>query len=406
MRAVNHYLFCDGENDPVLSPIKRHDWGHPVRKDGTLRRHYFRYPKLSSALHAYGRDLVVSHLQTVTRIGFLLDYFKTEVYNTSNRAVTDIISHQRSEVLFDFIARGLALTHRPFDAVDLTRSALDPLQTPLLWVMMEKQCNADVQQKLLEYVQNGGKLVLAGRMCVEEFDHTPCTLLKDALGIQQVEDDKPFEPNEINAFQYVDIPVSFLETYRGNFSEVIASHDDGRVAGFIQPLGKGSVLVFGAAMTANTLDDLDVVNQIALKMGCLPLFQTSEWVDVRLSTGEKGSFLFVSNYQDDLVAPVIHQDGATLLGGYPVNLPARTGMILPLELQVMDGVKINFATSEIRKIEQEGSSILLEAAQEEFLAEMTLNGYQCDAAERLESINGLDHVRLFARDGKIILYRK
>jgi beta-galactosidase len=129
-------------------------------------------------------------------------------------------------------------------------------------------------------------------------------------------------------------------------------------------------------------------------------------VDVRLSAGEKGSFLFVSNYQDDPVTPLIHQEGAALLGGYPVNLPARTGMILPLDWQVSEGVKLNFATSEIRKIVQEGNSILLEAAQEELVAEMTLNGYQCDAAERLESINGLDHVRLFARDGKIVLNRK
>jgi beta-galactosidase len=39
MRAINHYLFFDGENDPILSPVKRHDWGHPVRKDGSLRQH-------------------------------------------------------------------------------------------------------------------------------------------------------------------------------------------------------------------------------------------------------------------------------------------------------------------------------------------------------------------------------
>jgi beta-galactosidase len=54
MRAINHYLFCNGENDPVLSPVRRHDWGHPIRKDGTLRRHYFRYPKLSRVLDSYG----------------------------------------------------------------------------------------------------------------------------------------------------------------------------------------------------------------------------------------------------------------------------------------------------------------------------------------------------------------
>ncbi len=73
MRAVNHYLFANGENDPILSPVRRHDWGHPIRKDGTLRQHYHRYPKLSRVLSAYGEDLVRSRPHTVTTIGFLLD---------------------------------------------------------------------------------------------------------------------------------------------------------------------------------------------------------------------------------------------------------------------------------------------------------------------------------------------
>jgi len=145
MRAINHYLFCDGENDPVLSPTKRHDWGHPVRKDGTLRRHYQRYPKLSKVLTAYGPDLIRSRPQTITTIGFLLDYFMTEVNNPFTQQTSNILTHQRDYILFDMIARGLALTHRPFDAVEISRADLDATKTPLLWVMMEKQCNAPTQ---------------------------------------------------------------------------------------------------------------------------------------------------------------------------------------------------------------------------------------------------------------------
>jgi len=237
MRAVNHYLFCDGENDPVLSPIKRHDWGHPVRKDGTLRRHYFRYPQLSNALKAYGDSLVLAQPKTVTTIGYMLDYFKTEVNNAASKQANDIITHQRETVLFDFLARGLALSHRPFDALELTIARLDPVNTPLLWVMMEKQCDASTQQKLVEYLEAGGKLVLAGRMCEEDFNHAPCTILKDALGLRMIESEAAFSQNEINAFQYVNIPANFIESYSGDFDEVIASHDDGRVVGFIKSLG-------------------------------------------------------------------------------------------------------------------------------------------------------------------------
>jgi len=82
--------------------------------------------------------------------------------------------------------------------------------------------------------------------------------------------------------------------------------------------------MFGAAFGAFTLDDGDVVNQMALKMGCPALFEMSEWVDTRLSRGESGSFLFVSNYQDDAIETVIRQEGQTLFGAPgQIACPAR-----------------------------------------------------------------------------------
>lgn len=405
LRSVNHYLFCDGENDPVLSPVKRHSWGHPVHKDGTLRRHYFRYPQLSSTLNAYGVDLVLAQPKTVTTIGFLLDYFKTEVYNTATKRATDIITHQRDTVLFDFLARGLALSHRPFDALELASAPLNPARTPLLWVMMEKQCDAATQQKLVDYVTGGGKLVLAGRICEQDFTGQPCTILKDALDLRQIEDDAPFSYNEINAFQYVDIPVSFMQTYAGSFDEVIASHDDGRVVGFIKSLGSGKALVLGAAFGAFTLEDSDVVNQMALKMGCPALFETSEWADTRLSVGERGSFLFVSNYQDDPIASVIKFAGEPLFGGSPVCLPARRGAILPLGWQLAPDVRLDYASAEIREVVREDLTITLKVAQDQFDAGLTLHGYRCEGAEVMEKTAEVERVRLHAMDGKIVLSR-
>jgi beta-galactosidase len=117
----------------------------------------------------------------------------TEVNNAFTQEATNIITHQREVILCDFIARGLALTHRPFDMVELTRSDLDVARTPLCWVMMEKQCPIAVQQKLVDYVNQGGKLILVGRMCVEDCNHKPCTILKDALEIQNINGDASFK---------------------------------------------------------------------------------------------------------------------------------------------------------------------------------------------------------------------
>ncbi|NWF68487.1 MAG: beta-galactosidase [Chloroflexi bacterium] len=381
MRAINHYLFFDGENDPVLSPVKRHDWGHPVRKDGTLRRHYARYARLSRALAAYGTDLVRARPKTVTTIGFVLDHFMTEVNNAHTRPAADILTHQREVLLFDFLARGLALTHRPFAALELARAHLDAAETPLLWVMMEQQCDAAVQQKLADYVLQGGRLILVGRMCVETFDHTPCTILQQAIGLQAVHSDPPFTPAQIRAFAYRDVPVSFLETYDGAFHEVFATTASGQPVGFINRVGAGRVMLLGAALAANTLEDLDILHQMANLMDCPRLFTVSDWADVRLSQGENGAFLFVNNYQDDPLETTIASAGALLLGGHVVALPARRGAILPLEWRVRPGIVIHYLTSEVVEVLDEGARLTLKTDQAECVAEISLDGYRCD--ERL-----------------------
>ncbi len=403
MRAINHYLFFDGENDPLLSPVRRHDWGHPVRKDGTLRSHYFRYPQLSAALEAYGPALALARPRTVTAVGFILDYFMTEVNTPATDEQTRILTHQREVILFDFIARGLALTHRPFQALDLQRSVLDPARKPALWVMMERMCDAEIQTRLVEYVHRGGRLVLVGRMCLEDMDHRPCTILKDALGVTHVQSDPPFTSAEIDAFSYRHIPASFVETYQGDFEDVFARRG-GEPVGFIRRLGRGEVMVLAAAFPANTLEDLDVFHRMALRMDGPPLFQMDHWADVRISEGPRGSFLFVNNYQDDpLTTGITYGRDGDLFNGHPVTLPARSGAILPLDWQVVPGVTVHFLTAEVRRVERHGPDLILHLASPEFWAELSLSGYRCET-EGAQTISG-GRVRLHGREGVIHLVR-
>jgi beta-galactosidase len=287
--------------------------------------------------------------------------------------------------------------------VELGSYDLDVLQTPVCWAMMEKQCDANTQQKLVDYVKEGGKLILAGRMCIEDFNHAECTILKDAIGIEQIEGDLPFVQNTISVFNYHDVPVSFLETYTGKFDEVFAKRENGAVAGFLNYIGEGKVMMIGAALAANTLDDLDIVHQMALKMDCQPLFALSNWADVRLSRGEKGSFLFINNYQDDPVETTIEYEKEIMLGGNSVYLPARRGLILPIDWRLRKDLMIHYATSEITEITDDGSMIILRTEQDDFFAEMTFSGYHCDHSETIKKTATDERVRLHGKEGAIFL---
>ncbi|HUF37815.1 MAG TPA: beta-galactosidase [Anaerolineales bacterium] len=403
MRAINHYSFFAGENDPVLSPVRRHDWGPPVRVDGSLRKHYHRYPKLSAALAAYGEDLVRSQPETVAAVGFMLEYFMTEVNSPLTQAATKTMTHQREVVLFDFLGRGLALTHRPFHAVDLDRAALDPTENPIVFAMMDKQCDATTQAKLVEYVRRGGRLVLGGRMCIESFDHTHCTVLKDASGIRGTRDYE-FDPglirHNIRVFDRPYIPVSLLETYTGDFDEVFATHPDGGVVGFIQSIGEGRLMHFGASLTVDAPEDLGVFDRIAREADCPRAFELSTWADVRFSRGENGGFLFINNYQDDPLETTIAHRGERLFGGNPIRLPARRGAILPFEWTVRPGLLLHYITSEIVAVEEDEDSVTIKTDQPDVDAELSLSGYRIEGAAAGEG----ERIRFKVRDGLIVFH--
>lgn len=406
MRAINHYLFTAGTNDPILSPIKRHDWGPPIRNDGTVRRHYPRYGRLSNVLNSYGAALILAQPQTVTTIGYLLDDYMNEVNTEATKQASAVIDYLRDVVQFDFIARGLTLTHRPYDVMELSRATLDVTNTPVLWMMMNRVCPAAVQEKLMRYVHEGGTLVLAGRMCETDDDGTPSSILRDALGIEEVTSDPPLVYTDIQIFNDPDVPVAFVESYQGSFDEVFATRPNGEVVGFVKSLGKGKVMMLGAALPANTFEDIDLVNQMALKAGCQPLFELSDWADVRISRAEEGDFLFINNYQDDPISTTIACDGVLHFGGNPVNLPARRGLILPLEWRLNDDVLLHYATGEVTEVVTDENGLTLKLDPPEFVAELTLNGYVCEQGSLIEDMRGKGRVQVHGKEGRIELRKQ
>jgi hypothetical protein len=199
------------------------------------------------------------------------------------------------------------------------------------------------------------------------------------------------------------VPVNFVESYTGRFEDVFARRASGEIVGFVKTLGKGRAMMFGAALPANTLEDLDVLHQMALRMDCHPLFELSEWADVRASRGDRGTFLFINNYQDDPISTTIAYEGETLFDGNPVQLPARRGLILPLEGQLHDDVLLHYATGEVAEITAGDAGITLSLVPTEFVAELTLSGYRCDEATIIRESGEKSRVQVHGQDGRIVL---
>jgi beta-galactosidase len=165
------------------------------------------------------------------------------------------------------------------------------------------------------------------------------------------------------------------------------------------------VMVFGATMIVENLDDLHVVDQMAKRMECPTLFELSNWADVHISRGDEGSFLFINNYQDDPVETTIRYQGKMLFGSNLIKLPARVGAILPLDWRLNKNVLIHYATAEIIEVNNDGAKIEIKAAQEDFVAEVTARGYSCEQSIVMGTSAENQRVRIYAKDGIMVFNR-
>jgi beta-galactosidase len=389
MKAINHYLFMDGENCPEISPNKRHDWGHPVRKDGTFRSHYYRYPKLASMISAYGQALIKAQPVTMTTIGFQIDDYMTEYSNQIVRTENETLRHFRNAIQFDGMARFCAIEHLNFDAIEVQSGTLDPKDIPSLWMMIHDSCPRDVQQKLVQYVHQGGKLILIGHIPIMDENLDPCMILKDALTVRHIDQPKT---DMIDAFEFTDIPVSLIQCVQGDFDHVFAQTKDREIVGFVKHFGQGSVVFLGAAVPTNTLDDLAVYRQICRLVHLKPALESFDWIDVREMTGPLGKFICLNNYSDDPWMDLITRKGKDLFNHHPIVIPARSGLVLPLDVMILPDLKLTYSTVELREIESHKKHIILHFSSEGYV-KIESNTYLVDGLDVVDTDNHDLHLR-------------
>jgi beta-galactosidase len=275
---------------------------------------------------------------------------------------------------------------------------LDAKETPSLWMMIHDECPEMVQKKLSEYVLMGGKLILMGHVPMWDESHRACTILKETLGLTRL---TQAHSDTMDAFETRDIPVGFLQCVEGEVGTVFATTTDHRSVGFTKTIGEGKVCFLGAALSTNCLDDLGIYKRISELMGFQPSLDSFDWIDMRLMKGPLGSFLCLNNYQDDPWADTVSHHGKSLFNTRPIELPARSGLILPMNLKLKEDLRITYSTAELRKIETFKNQIVLHFSSVGYV-KIESNIYQVDETPEVE-INQKD---IFLKGNTLNLIRK
>lgn len=189
MKGYNIYVFAGGANPPgaadPLVGMTVYDYGAGISPTGELRELYAVQKKVAEFIHARPW-LPGARRQADCRLGLVREYCRSPHYGMDSAALP--VSNyaawtlMRKGMMMSAFCASLSPEMTDLSADDW----LDDTTTPLM-LACGSSMERSLQEKLLHFVQHGGKLLLAPALPSLDEHFAPCTLLADGLPAQRGE---------------------------------------------------------------------------------------------------------------------------------------------------------------------------------------------------------------------------
>lgn len=381
-KALNCYLFCGGRNykieglhdgnGRVAFTGERHGFAAPVSPEGELNYTYPRMAQVMRLMRANEEKLAyMQEERDNIAMGFIPDYYMTEYsYPKSDRekALQEDVARFRGQEGIERFGRTMLLNNFRFTAVNIQDQEFSKETVHTLVVFSASYMAAHVQKKLCAFVQEGGSLVLYGVLPVMDMDGSPCTLLKDMLGVGAIHmyhgDSRYFlavQPVGDLAGS-AEVSMGYAQTYEvSDGKPLMVTADRGEITAFEKAVGKGKVLVMGTPYICH----LENQKKLLASLGSTPALchnARNHGLFATMMTGqEEERFFHVFNIDGFEKQAVFTYHGAPLFGGQALRIPQRDGLMLPLHME-LDGKHVVYSTAEI--IHREEKSWTLRGCQE------------------------------------------
>ncbi|WP_053600391.1 beta-galactosidase [Bacillus sp. FJAT-18017] len=360
MNGVNYYMFAGGENYENIGLFgRRHEWQAPLSTKGERRPHYFVIQHLGEMFKTFEQPLSRTKQVIDTHLGFYPDYYMTEFYDEHTKSMVDKLQHGREVYFYNGIAKGLRTNNIIFEGVNVMDEAeITPNEVPVLWMFTTEWMDEKVQKKLVSYIENGGQLIMFPTMPIKTMKNEPCTVLKDFIGVE-------VSGHKTRGFAHIgevdNVQAEYMETYNIQDGAFAWSEDtDRNTIAFEKQLGKGKIIMFGIGMEFNFNHQFDCVIELAKKAGISSRFNIEEELDITVrQDSDGGKFLFVQNFDEYKKVTSFRYEGQELFGGKKLVVPPRTGLMLPVDVQLQKGLTISYGTGEIYRVEENEDELLL-----------------------------------------------
>ena len=374
-RIFNYYLQAGGENPPfekhgdgierLAFTGQRQGFAAPVGPEGKLNATYAplsRAVAKVTAAGAYLADAVEEH--DGFAIGFVPDHYLTEYsYPGSQERAAHIsdLERYRGSGPRDILTRALLFCGFSFPAVNLQASCPSAASVKAMVVCSGKVLGRKVQENLVEYLLQGGRLLLVGLLPDTDDDGTSCTLLSEALGLKSAgrlnelgfHNGGPYWPSVTSHDSLSPQPEVRVTTVQllahlddQPFEPLLTEIESQKPCAVHVQVGAGEAIMLGCDYPAH----LDFYRGLMSSLGIEPrwnLHASDTGVAVTSTLSKAGHrFLHLLNVAPHAVSFTLHHNGKRLFGGKHINVAARSGLMLPVKGQFLSDVSIVGSTAE------------------------------------------------------------
>ena len=272
MKGVNYYVYTGGPNFPntgVTCGI--YDYNAHVRADGSLNPTY-------ESLKTFGKFMEDhSWIQRGGRRGSAVIGFewqatrcRDEEYKGAFFSRTDCWDFARKGIVYTMFCSKYApelmnLNGQP----DLTR----PLVVPMPTVMSKA-----AQQKLIDFAEAGGQLLIVGTLPELDDEYRPCTLLREYLGnpvLRKPRGRSCVVCNEEYGRIYGMTPLHGMDEVPEGAEVLCTELYSGDILGFAKNCGKGRVMYLATQWLMKTFDQAEFFELLLDKLGAKPCVKSS-----------------------------------------------------------------------------------------------------------------------------------
>ncbi|GHO45957.1 beta-galactosidase [Ktedonospora formicarum] len=367
-KLLSYYLFSGGINSLLPEPAndgnnriaftgERHGFAAPVNPEGELSYSYWPLARVNKAIAAVADKLAIMHEEhDPLTFAFIPDYYMTESKYPASSRMKEIVQNleeNRGRDAWEMLAKGMLLAGYRFGALDVQNKALDQWSTPVLVVPSARYMDGVLQQKLVDYMQAGGHLLLYGELPLFDLEGRPADTLSRHLGLN------PAGSRESTHRYFLSLraegwvaPRPEVRSYRAHFygatrgEVLVRAADTNEACGFDIPLGQGRAIVLSAAYPCDVSLVRAILEELGVRAG-LNHHDRSNGIFMTTTATESGERLLHILNLDGFDKEIhITEKEQPLLGGRSLQLRRKEGMMLPLNLSI-GAMRIVYSTAEI-----------------------------------------------------------